>query len=293
MAKKNVTSLPSPNVSPLIGKRRSVLFWISLITIICGFLIGLKPNNLFSNNSLKLATEFFKASISPAIDYENPVEGTEPFLKVVAESILVTLKFAILAMSVSVPAGAILAFLSTTAWWPEDIKSTTKKSLLRTLHVIARSWIAFARSIHELIWGIIFITAMGLSTEAAIVAVTIPFSGILAKIYAEIFEEHSKEAQRMFRAIGAGYFVSFLVGIIPSALPDIISYTFYRLECALRTAAVFGFVGIETIGYRIKLSSDEFHYQEVWTYLYALFITIALLEWWGGKIRVSLNNKHV
>ena len=149
MAKKSINSLPSTTVSPLIGKRRSVLFWITLITIICGFLIGLKPDNLFSNNSLKLATEFFKASISPAIDYENPVEGTEPFLKVVVESILITLRFAILAMSVSVPIGAILAFLSTTAWWPENINSTTKKSLLRTLHIIARSWIAFARSIHE------------------------------------------------------------------------------------------------------------------------------------------------
>ena len=92
MAKKSINSLPSTTVSPLIGKRRSILFWITLITIICGFLIGLKPDNLFSNNSLKLATEFFKASISPAIDYENPVEGTEPFLKVVVESILITLR---------------------------------------------------------------------------------------------------------------------------------------------------------------------------------------------------------
>ena len=52
---------------------------------------------------------------------------------------------------------------------------------------------------------------------------------------------------------------------------------------------VFGFVGIETIGYRVKLSSDEFHYHEVWTYLYALFLTVALIEWWGAKIRQSLN----
>ena len=63
----------------------------------------------------------------------------------------------------------------------------------------------------------------------------------------------------MFRSIGAGYFTSFVLGILPLAFPDLVSYTFYRLECAFRTAAVFGFVGIETIGYRIKLSSDEFH----------------------------------
>lgn len=275
--------------SPLLGKRRSLLLWITLITLICGALIGLKPDSLINGN-FKLASDFFKASLSPAIEYENPVTGAEPFLKTVINSLIATLKFAILAMSVSIPLGAVLAFFSTTAWWPDNLSSKVYTMILRTLYITARLWIAFARSIHELIWGILFITAIGLSTEAAIIAVTIPFSGILAKIYAEIFEEHTKEVQNMFRSIGAGYFTSFVLGILPLAFPDLVSYTFYRLECAFRTAAVFGFVGIETIGYRIKLSSDEFHYHEVWTYLYVLFFTVAIIEWWGAKIREKLNS---
>lgn len=275
--------------SPLLGKRRSLLLWITLITLICGALIGLKPDSLINGN-FKLASDFFKASLSPAIEYENPVTGAEPFLKTVFNSLIATLKFAILAMSVSIPLGAVLAFFSTTAWWPDNLSSKVYTMILRTLYITARLWIAFARSIHELIWGILFITAIGLSTEAAIIAVTIPFSGILAKIYAEIFEEHTKEVQNMFRSIGAGYFTSFVLGILPLAFPDLVSYTFYRLECAFRTAAVFGFVGIETIGYRIKLSSDEFHYHEVWTYLYVLFFTVAIIEWWGAKIRERLNS---
>lgn len=275
--------------SPLLGKRRSLLLWITLITLICGALIGLKPDSLINGN-FKLASDFFKASLSPAIEYENPVTGAEPFLKTVFNSLIATLKFAILAMSVSIPLGAVLAFFSTTAWWPDNLSNKVYTMILRTLYITARLWIAFARSIHELIWGILFITAIGLSTEAAIIAVTIPFSGILAKIYAEIFEEHTKEVQNMFRSIGAGYFTSFVLGILPLAFPDLVSYTFYRLECAFRTAAVFGFVGIETIGYRIKLSSDEFHYHEVWTYLYVLFFTVAIIEWWGAKIREKLNS---
>lgn len=275
--------------SPLLGKRRSLLLWITLITLICGALIGLKPDSLINGN-FKLASDFFKASLSPAIEYENPVTGAEPFLKTVFNSLIATLKFAILAMSVSIPLGAVLAFFSTTAWWPDNLSSKVYTMILRTLYITARLWIAFARSIHELIWGILFITAIGLSTEAAIIAVTIPFSGILAKIYAEIFEEHTKEVQNMFRSIGAGYFTSFVLGILPLAFPDLVSYTFYRLECVFRTAAVFGFVGIETIGYRIKLSSDEFHYHEVWTYLYVLFFTVAIIEWWGAKIREKLNS---
>ena len=52
MAKKSINSLPSTTVSPLIGKRRSVLFWITLITIICGG--GLMDNIVSANEKGKI-----------------------------------------------------------------------------------------------------------------------------------------------------------------------------------------------------------------------------------------------
>ena len=188
-------------------------------------------------------------------------------------------------MSVAIPCGALLALLASTAWWPDIRRHKMLGWVLRPLCLSSRMIMAFSRSIHELIWGLLFITAMGLSTDAAIIAVAIPYSGILAKIYSEMFEEHSREAQRALQAIGAGSIVAFLAGLLPRALPDLITYTFYRLECAVRTAAVFGFVGIETIGHRIKLASDEFHYREIWTYLYVLFAMIMVIEWWSRALR--------
>ena len=280
-------------IEQIFSRRRKVLIGIAFIAIVCGPLIGLDPMRLLSGNNLKLAGDFMSAALSPAMDYENPVSGAEPFLITVVKSVLMTLRFALLAMSVSIPIGAILAFFSTTTWWPKIKNKRGLKLLLMGTHIISKSWIAFARSIHELMWGLLFITAMGISTTAAIIAVSIPFSGILAKIYSEIIEEHSREVQKLFRSIGAGTLSSFSFGIIPQALPDILSYTFYRLECALRTATVFGFIGIETIGYRIKLSSDEFHYHEVWTYLYVLFGTIAMLEWWSRSIRKRLGGSEI
>ena len=279
-------------IEQLFSPRRKVLIVLTLITIGCSFLIELNPLRLFNDNNLKLVVDFLGAAFTPAIDYENPVPDAEPFLITVVDSVLMTLRFALLAMSVSIPIGALLAFFSTTAWWPKKNRRRLRQILMGIL-IVSKSWITFARSIHELIWGLLFITAMGTSTTAAIVAVSIPFSGILAKIYSEIIEEHSRDVQELFRSIGAGTLSSFCIGIIPQALPDLFSYTFYRLECALRTATVFGFIGIETIGYRIKLSSDEFHYHEVWTYLYVLFGTIAILEWWSRSIRKRLGTSTI
>ena len=264
------------------------MFGIALAALVCGWGLGLDPFRLFAGNTLKLAGEFFAAAPTPALDYEKPVDGAEPFLLTVLTATLRTLRFALLAMTVAVPCGAVLALGATTSWWPDLRRHPWLGVALRALYLVARSWIAFARSIHELIWGLLFITAMGVSTDAAVIAVAIPYSGILAKIYSEMLEEHSRESRDALRAIGAGSFSAFVFGLVPRALPDLVSYTFYRLECGLRTAAVFGFVGIETIGYRIKLASDEFHYREIWTYLYVLFALVALIEWWGAAIRRRL-----
>jgi phosphonate transport system permease protein len=69
------------------------------------------------------------------------------------------------------------------------------------------------------------------------------------------------------------------------ALPDIGAYSFYRFECALRSSAILGFFGPETLGKFIRLAWNENHYGEVWTYLYTLFALILLADWWSGVLR--------
>lgn len=283
---------PSPAATHqrFIGPRRATLIGIGLAALLCACLLGLDPRRLFTDSSLKLAGEFLSAAFRPALDYEQPVPGAPPFLLAALGSVFDTLRFALLGMSVAVPCGALLSFFASTAWWPEPGRHRFFDMTLRGLYLGSRTVMALTRSVHELIWGLLFITAIGLSSEAAVIAVAIPYSGILAKIYSEMIDEHARDAQGALRAIGAGSIAAFAIGLVPRALPDLISYTFYRFECAVRTAAVFGFIGIETIGHRIKLASDEFHYREIWTYLYLLFAIVVLIEWWGGALRRRLKN---
>ncbi len=280
----------TPSRQRFIGSRRATLLGITLATLFCAWLLDLNPQRLLTGGSLELAGEFLSAAFSPALDYEQPVPGAPPFLLAALGSVLSTLRFALLGMSVAVPCGALLSFFSSTAWWPDLSRHRLLGIVLRGLYFGSRTTMALARSVHELIWGLLFITAIGMSSEAAVIAVAIPYSGILAKIYSEMIGEHARDAQDALRAIGAGSIAAFAIGLVPRALPDLVSYTFYRLECAVRTAAVFGFIGIQTIGHRIKLASDEFHYHEVWTYLYLLFGTVALIEWWGAAVRRHLKD---
>ena len=114
----------------------------------------------------------------------------------------------------------------------------------------ALAWfLAVIRSIHELVWAVIFVAAFGFSSLAAILAIAIPYGGILGRIYGERLADVPEEPLRALRASGASPLTVLIYGRIPMALPDLLSYTFYRFECAIRAAAIMSFVGIRGLGF--------------------------------------------
>ena len=72
------------------------------------------------------------------------------------------------------------------------------------------------------------------------------------------------------------------------AFPDIVSYTFYRLECGVRSAAIMSFVGIAGLGFQLQLSLADLHYDEVWTLLFALIAIVVVTDTWSSAVRRRL-----
>jgi len=68
-----------------------------------------------------------------------------------------------------------------------------------------------------------------------------------------------------------------------------LSYTFYRLECCIRSAAILSFVGITGLGYQIQLSLNDLLYNEVWTLLFFLIGLVAVVDLWSSLVRKSVN----
>ena len=148
--------------------------------------------------------------------------------------------------------------------------------------------LAFFRSIHELVWAWFFVAAIGLSPMAAILALGINYGGILGRIYAEILSDVPEGPLQALRASGASELKVFLYGRLPMAMPDIVGYTFYRLECGIRSAAIMSFVGIAGLGFQIDLSMDDLHFDQVWTLLFFLIALIAVVDVWSNAVRRRL-----
>lgn len=287
-----------------VGLRTAVLGAIALAGLWAAVHLGLAPTGLVPGpGGLALAGELFSRALSPALTYESDVPaGTVPLLWKALEAARVTVVLAAAALSLSVVAGFVLSFAASASTWV-GLSSRTAgggtRSAFRRLprlsalvppavYGLARAFIALLRSVHELLWAVLFLAAFGVGQFSAVLAIAIPYSGTLAKVFSEMLDEAPRDAADALRSAGASPAQVFLFGLLPRALPDMTAYAFYRFECALRSSAVLGFFGYPTLGYYLAASFENLHYGEVWTYLYTLLGLVILADAWSGALRRRL-----
>ena len=184
-----------------LGSRRLTLL-AAVFLLVAGLLVlGARPGDLKpSEGGLRLAGEFLKAAFQPALDYESgDLPATAPpFWENVGRSLLLTLRYAVVAMSMALGAGVLLGVLGSRAWWPVfNRRSSSGRILLRVLkstRIVVRLLATLARSVHELLWALLFITAVGTSPLAAVLAIALPYGGTLAKVFSELLDEQEASA---------------------------------------------------------------------------------------------------
>ncbi|MFT5048668.1 MAG: phosphonate transport system permease protein [Chlamydiales bacterium] len=276
------------------GRRGWVLAALVAIGVVAWLQLGLAPARLVPRaGGLQIARDFFAGALTPALDYQSndvPV-GAPPFLLRLLSALGSTVVYAAAAVALALPAGLLLGFVASSIWWAADPmrggsrRRVGRSALAGTTQAAVRTLIAVLRSVHELLWAVVFLAAMGLSPVTGVLALAIPYSGTFAKVFSEMLDEAPTDSARAVRGVGAGSVGVFLWGILPRALPDMAAYVFYRFECAIRASAVLGFFGFPTIGYFLRASFEDTQYREVWSYLYALLALVLLLELWSSALR--------
>jgi phosphonate transport system permease protein len=146
---------------------------------------------------------------------------------------------------------------------------------------------AFLRSVHELFWALFLMQITGLSPATGILAIALPYAGIFAKVFSEIFEEADRSAENVLphrtSAVSRFAFARF-----PVAAQQLKTYTLYRLECAMRSTLVLGFVGLPTIGFHLESYFKEAHYAEAAALLCCFYVLIGTRRLWARPWTVPL-----
>ncbi len=96
--------------------------------------------------------------------------------------------------------GTLLGFIiCLPAIWFGALNVTPFKSVT---YPIARAAMTISRSIHEIVWALIFVSAVGLGAFAGILAIAVRSLGFIAKMSAEAVENIDPKPVEAIRAVG-------------------------------------------------------------------------------------------
>ncbi|MGG6239552.1 PhnE/PtxC family ABC transporter permease [Nodosilinea sp. AN01ver1] len=220
--------------------------------------------------------EFLAASLRPDLSPE--------FVSLMGRAALVTLAYAVLGTACSIGLGLVGGLLCSAVWW-QTVLPGNASGLRRSLWLGVRGLLAFPRAIHELIWGLVLLQVLGLNPMVGVLAIAIPFGAIVAKVFSEILDETPPEPLHALLNAGTPPLIALIYGLLPQALPNLLSYTFYRFECSLRASAVLGIIGAGGLGYEIFLSLQSLRYGQLWTGFYTLIILNGAVDAWSALVR--------
>ena len=255
------------------------------VLVICWKVDDVRLNTLFQPATLEALWTFVRGLFPPNLSPD--------FLRIVFRAIASTLAIAISGTILSVMIALPLGALATPILWQRGILSAADN---RSLSATLRSWgsrvvfayLGFLRSVPDLVWGLLFVTAVGLGSLAGALALAVAYIGVLGRVYAYVFADVDPRPLEALQATGATRAQIFLRGIWPQALPNLLAYTLYSFECCVRAASVLGFVGAGGIGYEISLSMRLFEYRQVMTLILAFILLLATTDLVSRRLRARL-----
>jgi phosphonate transport system permease protein len=274
------TSLPSTALRDPAAPGRlatlllsAVLLWPLLVWT------EFKPWELFDSRSLKATWRFVSDFVPPRHDAE--------FLQLLLVETWRTVAIATAGLTLAFLVAVPLALVSTARL---SISGLTGRmaAMPYGLRQAAR-WAAIVlRSIPELVWALIFVRVVGLGPTAGVIAIGIAYGGMLGKVYAEILESGDAGPTQALLRNGAGRLQAFFYGTLPQCSTELVSYTVYRWECAIRSSVVLGFVGAGGLGQQLDNASKMFAGAEVSSILIVFMLLVGLADRLSAWLRKEL-----
>ncbi len=229
-----------------------------------------KPSTLFDPGNLKVIGNFLAGFLPPETGAE--------FLGYLGKATLETLAIATAGMALAGLIAVPLAYLASAAG-----RET------QPLNPLTRSLLTLLRGIPELVWALLFVRVFGLGPAAGVLALGLTYSGMLAKVYAEILESVDPMPAQALRRSGASRPLAILYGLIPQASKELASYTVYRWECAIRASVVMGFVGAGGLGQLMDQAMKMLNGGEAATILLTFMALVFTADGISGWLRRALD----
>lgn len=249
------------------GRGRQRRAWLAGLAVAVGLMLVFTASGLFDLNRYRgaLSTLLTLASDALPPDFSRWRSWGKPLADTMAMSVAGT----VLALAAALPLGALAARTLAPSWIGGPVRL-----LLNTL-----------RSIPSLIWGVLFVAAVGFGPLPGVFALACHSTGMLGKFAAEMFEHVDRAPADALKSHGVSPLGVFRFAIWPQVLPRLTDVILYRWEHNVRAAVTLGVVGAGGLGLEIVTAFHLFEYREASALILVMLALVTLINFLGSELR--------
>jgi phosphonate transport system permease protein len=155
----------------------------------------------------------------------------------------------------------------------------------RWLYYPARWAMNIIRSVPDLVFALMFVSAVGLGPFAGILAMTLGSLGSIGKIFAEAMESVDRGPVVAMQAVGASKRQVVQYGVLPQAAPLLVSYTLLLFEGNVRGATILGLVGAGGIGLELTTAMRMYDYGHLSAIIICIIVLVTVIDQGSALIR--------
>lgn len=219
----------------------------------------------------------YKADDGRVLRVENQRAVEKKFLLGLADAIWTTIKIAtigsLLAAVIALPLGIIVA---------------KNMAMPRPFAWAAKLILDVCRSIHSLVFGLLFVGIIGLGPTAGILAIAAHSLGTYGKLYAEAIETIERSLLEAGLSLGASPIRVLLFAIWRNVTPKFISTHLYIWEFNVRDSTVLGLIGAGGLGLLVSEAVSLFQWGRLATILLAIIAMVIAFDAMSRRVRQSL-----
>jgi phosphonate transport system permease protein len=290
MSERYDRSVPEYADSGRSKRRLTTLLAGCVVLAVAAWVAEVDPVALFSAGAREQMLAFVAEGLPPDTSREYLLGRTvrDGLLWAVVETLAISVVGTTLAVALAVPLALTSAATVTHRGPLYANASTARVAFGRGVYRASRTVLSFLRSVPGIVWGFLFVTAIGLGPFAGALALAVHNAGVLGKLYADFLEDTDPMTTEAVAGTGATRLQAVCHGMVPQVTPTIVSYTLYRWECTVRSAAILGFVGAGGVGYYLVITIQRLQYGKLLTAILAVFALVVTSDWLASRLRTRL-----
>nr|WP_202416973.1 phosphonate ABC transporter, permease protein PhnE [Pseudonocardia sp. SID8383] len=192
---------------------------------------------------------------------------------------LVTLWIGLLGTTLSIPFALALALAAARGTAPGPVT-----------YQAARGVLSFLRAVPDVVFALVFVTAVGLGPFPGVLALVLHNIGVMGKLWAETVEDADPGPPTALRSAGAGRLQVAVHALLPSVTPQLVGLLLYRFDVNVRSSLVLGLVGAGGIGFLINQSIQLFRFDEMLTHILVVLVLIVAVDQLSAQVRRRLGS---